>query len=59
MAEESLYIRKNVGSIDQAIRIMLGAILIVLPVLFRWPPWTIAALAAIGGSQIIEGITAY
>lgn len=59
MVDKSLYIKKNVGPIDQFIRLILGTALIVLPTLFQWPSWTIAVLAAIGGSQIVEGITAY
>ncbi|MTI85142.1 MAG: DUF2892 domain-containing protein [Firmicutes bacterium] len=59
MAQKSLYIQKNVGPVDQGVRIILGITLIVLPANLQWPAWTIAVLAAIGGSQIIEGITAY
>ncbi len=59
MAQKSLYIQKNVGPIDQGVRIILGTTLIILPTTFQWPAWTIAVLGAIGGSQIIEGITAY
>lgn len=56
---KSLYLKKNIGSIDQVIRLTLGAALVVIPTIFQWPPWSIAVLAAIGGAQIIEGITAY
>lgn len=59
MAQKSLYIEKNVGPIDQGVRIILGTSLIILPAAFKWPAWEIAVLAAIGGSSIIEGITAY
>ena len=59
MAQKSLYIQKNVGPIDQGVRIILGTTLIILPTIFQWPTWTIAVLAAIGGSQIIEGINDY
>lgn len=59
MAEKSLYIQKNVGAVDQAIRIVLGVSLIAAPVFFHWSPWTTALLAAIGGSQIVEGTMAY
>jgi hypothetical protein len=59
MVDKSLYIKKNVGPIDQFIRITLGAALIAIPPLFQWSPWTIAFLAAFGGAQIIEGAIAY
>lgn len=56
---KSLYLKKNIGSVDQAIRLTLGSALVVIPALFRWSPWTIALLAAFGGAQIIEGFTNY
>jgi len=59
MIAKSLYIKRNVGPVDQMVRIMLGGALIVLPALFQRSPWTIAVLAAFGGSQVTEGITAY
>lgn len=59
MTEKSLYIRKNVGAVDQAIRIVLGISLITAPVFLHWSSWTTAILAAIGGSQIVEGAMAY
>jgi len=59
MIVKSLYIQRNVGPIDRVVRIMLGATLIVLPAFFQRSPWTIAVLAAIGGSQVFEGIAAY
>ncbi|MGI6169818.1 MAG: YgaP family membrane protein [Christensenellales bacterium] len=57
--EKSLYLKKNIGSVDQAIRLMLGAALVIIPALFQWPTWIIALLAAFGGAQIIEGIISY
>jgi len=48
-----------VGTVDQVIRLTLGIALVIIPVIYQSPPWVIAILAAIGGSQIIEGITAY
>lgn len=59
MLEKSLYLKKNVGPLDQAVRLTLGAALVVIPALFHWPLWAIAGLAAIGGAQILEGIIAY
>ncbi len=57
--ERSLYLEKNIGPLDRVIRLTLGAALVIAPALFGWSPWTIAISAAIGGSQIIEGIIAY
>jgi len=57
--DRSLYLEKNIGPIDRVIRLTLGVALVILPALFGWLPWAIAILAAIGGSQIIEGIIAY
>ena len=54
-----LYLKKNVGPVDQIVRIILGAALTAVPALLNWPTWTIAVLAGFGGAQIIEGITAY
>lgn len=59
MVEESLCNHKNVGPIDRTVRIILGLSLIIVPAFYQWSPWTIAILAAFGGSQIVEGITAY
>ncbi|WP_148133375.1 YgaP family membrane protein [Candidatus Formimonas warabiya] len=53
------YLRRNVGYIDQIVRLVMGAALIVIPVLYKWPSWTVAILAAVGGSTILEGIIAY
>lgn len=55
----SLYLKKNVGSMGQVIRIVLGALLIIAPVLLNWSLWSIAILAAIGGAQVLEGLIAY
>jgi hypothetical protein len=57
--DKSLYIRKNVGPVDQFIRLVLGFALVILPAYFGASTWIIAILAAIGGAQIIEGIIAY
>ena len=59
MSGKSLYLKKNVGTVDQVIRLTLGVVLVAIPVIFQFPPWTIAILAAIGGAMIVEGITAY
>lgn len=59
MVDKSLYIKKNIGPVDQVIRLTLGTALVLIPAFFQWSPWTIAVLAAVGGSQIIEGIIAY
>ncbi len=56
---KALYLKKNVGPVDQVVRIILGAALIAVPALLNWSTWTIVVLAAFGGAQIIEGITAY
>ncbi|HBX23021.1 MAG TPA: DUF2892 domain-containing protein [Desulfotomaculum sp.] len=56
---KALYIKKNVGPVDQYIRITLGVALVTVPAFLEWSAWTIAALAAFGGAQIIEGIIAY
>ena len=59
MKTDLLYLKKNVGSTDQAIRLILGALLVIIPALLRWSPWSISLLAALGGVQIIEGIIRY
>ncbi len=59
MEEISFYLKKNVGTTDQFIRLTLGVVLVAIPVILQFPPWTIAILAAIGGALILEGITAY
>ncbi len=56
---EKSYLKKNVGPLDQAIRLTLGTALVVISAFLQWPAWAIAFLAAIGGTQIIEGIIAY
>ncbi|KAF1084435.1 hypothetical protein SPSYN_02212 [Sporotomaculum syntrophicum] len=59
MPDKPLCIKKNVGPIDQSVRLTLGSALVVLPALYHWPPWAIAVLATIGGAQILESIIAY
>jgi Flp pilus assembly protein TadB len=59
MLEKSLYLKKNLSPVHQAIRLLLGIGLVILPVLALWPPWIIAVVAAIGGAQIIEGLIGY
>jgi len=50
-----MYLKKNVGSVDQVIRIFMGIGLVAAPVLFHWSPWATAVVAAFGGSMILEG----
>ncbi|MHB1420781.1 MAG: YgaP family membrane protein [Bacillota bacterium] len=59
MADKTLYLKKNVGTVDKVIRMVLGAGLITLPALLGSSAWTIAILAAFGGSLILESIIAY
>ena len=59
MANKSLYLKKNIGTTDQVIRLIIGSTLIVVPALSKKPSWLIATLAAIGGSQIVESTIAY
>ena len=59
MFDISLYLEKNVGTTDRVIRLVLGIALVTVPVIYEFSPWAIAILAAIGGTQIIEGIIAY
>lgn len=54
-----MYIQKNVGFYDRIIRIVIGIGLIVVPVLFGFPGWLIALLAALGGSNILEGVLGF
>ncbi|ACB86373.1 YgaP-like transmembrane domain [Natranaerobius thermophilus] len=56
---DSMYIQKNVGFYDRIIRIVIGIGLIVVPVLFGFPGWLIALLAALGGSNILEGVLGF
>gem|GEM_PF-1719366 len=59
MTGNSLYLKKNVGTVDRVFRLILGFLLIVLPVYLSWSPWAAVVAAAFGGSFIFEGITAY
>lgn len=45
-----MYLKKNVGPINQIIRITLGILLILAAVTFQWAP-IIAILAGIGAEQ--------
>lgn len=49
----------NVGNIDRIFRGVISAGLLVLPVLWAWPGWSIALLAGIGGIQAIASATGY
>ena len=52
-------LRRNVGDADRIIRIVTGAALIAVPAVLNWTKWGVAVSAAIGGVQILEGITRY
>lgn len=53
------HIEKNVGQVDRVIRLIIGAALVVWPVVAGWPVWMVAIVAAIGGIQIHTGIVRY
>lgn len=57
--DNQLCLRKNVGTVDRVIRLVLGAALIVLPALLLWAPWAVALLAAAGGALALEGLIGY
>lgn len=59
IGKKSLYLKKNIGPIDRAFRLTAGTAMVIIPLIYRWPPRMIALLAAIGGSTILEGITKY
>ncbi len=54
-----LSLRRNVGTADRAVRLVLGTAMAVYPGLAAWQVWLVAALAAVGGAQLIAGITGY
>jgi hypothetical protein len=54
-----LSLRRNVGTADRAVRLVLGTAMAVYPGLAAWQVWLVAALAAVGGTQLIAGITGY
>lgn len=59
MLDGSIYIRKNVGRVDRAVRLALGTALVILPLLDDRPQRRKLLMAAIGGSTILEGIIRY
>lgn len=52
-------LRQNIGDADRLLRITAGVALAAWPVLAGWPSWSVAALSAIGGMWIVEGIIRY
>lgn len=60
MAREALYIQKNVGPKDRILRVILGTAFMTFSANTRHRPvWKNMILAALGGSQVVEGITGY
>lgn len=55
----ALSIQQNVGTIDRVIRFAVGVGLVIYPAVAAWQAWAIALLAAIGGLQLLAGLTGY
>jgi len=54
-----LALRKNLGTTDRALRLVLGAAMVAYPALASWAAWLVAPLAALGGAQLWAGATGY
>lgn len=57
--ENAAVLEQNVGPVDRTVRLILAVALIVLPAVLGWTPWTVAVLAAVGGSQAFAGLSGY
>jgi hypothetical protein len=51
--------RKNVGYVDQRIRVGLGIALVVWQMIAPINPWAAVLVSAVGGLLIVEGLTRY
>lgn len=59
MRNEGIYYKKNVGYVDQGVRITLGAGLVLWQMIAPINAWSTLLVSAFGGLLIIEGLTRY
>jgi hypothetical protein len=59
LSQSDLFLKKNTGPLDRAIRAAVGSALILWPAYRHWSIWAVALLAALGGSFVVEAITGY
>ena len=59
MRVDGVFYQKNVGYVDQGIRITLGIGLVLWQMVAPINPWVAVLVAAFGGLLIIEGLTRY
>ena len=59
MRKEGVYYKKNVGYVDQGVRITLGAGLVLWQMFSPINAWAAVLVSGFGGLMIIEGLTRY
>lgn len=59
MMDHGLYLRKNLNTIHRIIRVVIGAVMIGWSAIAMTNSWWMAIVAAIGGTQILEGLIGY
>lgn len=56
---QELCLVRNLSGLDRSIRAAVGLAFIAYPAAASWPAAWVAALATVGGAQLIAAITGY
>ncbi len=56
---EETTLRRNVGPADRVLRLVIAVVLVWVGAVANWNPWLKAVVAALGGVQLLTGLSGY